>query len=52
MNLQINGDGIATLQGTVADEDQRKLVEAFVRLEPGVRSIVNDLSVASAAENP
>ena len=52
VNLQINGDGIATLQGTVADEDQRKLVEAFVRLEPGVRSIVNDLSVASAAENP
>ncbi|MCA9080559.1 MAG: BON domain-containing protein, partial [Planctomycetaceae bacterium] len=42
---EVNAEGQATLRGQVADEDQRKLAAAYVRLEPGVRSVVNELSV-------
>ncbi len=43
----ISNDGVATLTGTVKDEDARKLAEALVRLEPGVRSVRNELQVTS-----
>lgn len=42
--LQPNGD--VTLRGTVPDESSRRLAAALVRLEPGVRSVNNELSVA------
>ncbi len=41
----ITDDGIATLTGSVASEDSRKLAEIFTRQEPGVRSVVNQLRV-------
>ena len=44
--LQPNGD--VTLRGTVPDESARRLAAALVRLEPGVRSVNNELSVAPA----
>ena len=45
----ISDAGIATLTGTVADDDSRKLAEALTRLEPGVRSVVNELKVETVS---
>lgn len=39
-------DGAVTLRGTVKSEGDRKLAEQLVRLEPGVRTVVNELEVA------
>lgn len=44
----ISDAGVATLTGTVTDDDSRKLAEALTRLEPGVRSVVNELRVETA----
>ena len=44
-DTRISDEGVATLVGTVKDEDSRKLAEALTRLEPGVRSVVNELQV-------
>ncbi len=41
----ISDAGIATLTGIVSDENARKLAEALARLEPGVRSVDNQLQV-------
>jgi len=46
----ISDEGVATLTGTVTDDDSRKFAEALTRLEPGVRSVVNDLRVVPAAQ--
>jgi hypothetical protein len=39
--------GIVVLQGTVASEHERRLAEAVARLEPGVRTVANQLVVAT-----
>ncbi len=44
----ISDEGVATLNGTVKDDDSRKLAEAITRQEPGVRSVVNQLKVETA----
>ena len=41
--------GIATLQGVVATESDRRLAERLARLEPGIRQIDNQLTVAAPA---
>ena len=38
-------DRIVTLSGTVADDDERRHVEALIRLSPGVRDVRNELEV-------
>lgn len=38
--------GVVTLTGTVANEDDRRMMELVMRLEPGVREIRNELKVA------
>ena len=43
VDTTISDEGVATLTGTVLDDDSRKLAEALTRLEPGVRSVVNEL---------
>lgn len=45
----ISDEGVATLTGSVASDDSRKLAEALTRLEPGVRSVVNELQVSSVS---
>ncbi len=47
-NVQINVDahGTLTLNGKVSSDHERKLLEAYVRLEPGVRSVANKLILA------
>ena len=49
--IEITPQGAAVLTGAVADEDSKKLAEILVRLEPGVRSVVNELTLA-AAQHP
>jgi hypothetical protein len=42
-------DGIVTLRGTVDSEDSRKLATLLARLEPGVRTVNDELVVQPAA---
>lgn len=44
----ISEQGVVTLTGNVGSEDSRKLAEALARLEPGVRSVKNELVVTPA----
>ncbi|MCM2369062.1 BON domain-containing protein [Aporhodopirellula aestuarii] len=45
VNVQISGD-TAVLQGTVADESDRRMSELLMRLEPGVSKVQNRIGVA------
>ena len=38
----------ATLRGAVASEYDRMLAEQLIRLEPGIRQVQNELTVAAA----
>jgi BON domain len=40
------------LRGRVSDDDERRLVEGMVRLEPGVHEVQNEIEVASAPPKP
>ena len=44
-NASVSDEGVATLTGMVTSDDSRKLAEALARLEPGVRSVINELQV-------
>ena len=49
--LEVSLEGrTATLRGTVASTKDRELAELWVRLEPGVSDVQNDLRVKPAAE--
>jgi osmotically-inducible protein OsmY len=39
-------DSIVVLRGTVTSDDDRRLAEGIVRLEPGVRVVRNELQLA------
>lgn len=47
IQLRMNGPGLI-LEGTVADERERRLAEGLVRLTPGVREVENRLQVRGA----
>jgi hypothetical protein len=47
-DTSISDEGVAVLTGTVVNDDARKLAEALARLEPGVRSVNNQLQVVPA----
>jgi osmotically-inducible protein OsmY len=49
ISVQAAEPGHVVLQGTVATEDARRLAEAVARLEPGVRTITNQITVPNAA---
>ena len=44
IEVRLDGRNVI-LRGTVGDDDERRLVEALVRLTPGVDRIVNELQV-------
>ena len=44
--FQLQPSGDVTLRGTVPDESAKRLAAALVRLEPGVRRVRNELTVA------
>ena len=44
--VRVEAEGeVIVLRGRVADEDEKRLVEGMVRLEPGVREVRNELEV-------
>ena len=45
LQVQVDQSGTVVLQGQVASEEARKLAVALVRLEPGVRRVVDRLQV-------
>lgn len=47
-DTSISDEGVAVLTGTVVNDEARKLAEALARLEPGVRSVDNQLQVSPA----
>ncbi|MBM83188.1 MAG: hypothetical protein CMJ78_21720 [Planctomycetaceae bacterium] len=48
LGIKVDDKGKATLSGTVTSDRERRLAANLVRLEPGVRSIQNNLEVAAA----
>ena len=45
-SVRVETDGnVIVLRGRVADEDEKRLVEGMVRLEPGVREVRNELEI-------
>lgn len=46
LDVALDSDGVLTLSGVAQSEDDRRLAEAFMRLEPGVRQVVNQIVVA------
>ena len=49
VNISSDYEGRVVLRGTVASEDSKKLAAALLRLEPGVRDIVNEITVEPPA---
>lgn len=47
-DTSISNEGVAVLTGTVVNDEARKLAEALARLEPGVRSVDNQLQITPA----
>lgn len=45
VNIASDYEGRVVLRGTVASEDSKKLAAALMRLEPGVRDVVNEITV-------
>jgi osmotically-inducible protein OsmY len=45
VNLTMEEGGVVTLRGEVASQDAKSLAAAMVRLEPGVRKVVNELTI-------
>jgi osmotically-inducible protein OsmY len=48
VNLSVNPEGELVLKGKVASAEQAKLAENMARLEPGVRSVRNELTFPEA----
>lgn len=46
VNLKLDDAGVVTLTGRVESQDAKSLAAAILRLEPGVRKVVNELEVA------
>lgn len=46
IDVQVSGDGIARLRGTVASNDEKRMAIGLAQLTPGVRSVVSELTVA------
>ncbi len=45
VTIHLDTDGVATLSGSVETASAKQLAANFVRLEPGVRKVVNELTV-------
>lgn len=52
ISLGVDDAGKVTLSGDVDSERAKRLASALVRLEPGVRSVTNDLTVVAASQTP
>ena len=50
LNVALNANGVATLQGTVPSAEAARLAANLLRLQPGVRTVDNQATVDPAAE--
>lgn len=50
LNVTLNANGVAVLQGTVPSAEASRLAANLLRLQPGVRSVDNQATVEPAAE--
>ena len=48
IDLQLDGNGQVTLSGQVASESSKRLAANLARLQPGVRSVKNGLTIATS----
>jgi hypothetical protein len=48
--ITTEADGVVVLKGEVASEDSKRLAAMIARLEPGVRSVRNELTVRAAVQ--
>jgi hypothetical protein len=48
IGVEMEDGGVARLTGSVETSEQKSLIEAYVRLEPGVRKIVSEIAVSYA----
>lgn len=46
VNMQLDPSGVMVLSGTVASENDRRMLEILTSMEPGVRSVRNEVQVA------
>lgn len=47
VQISVDAAGVVVLRGTVETERERKLLESYVRMEPGVRGVSNLLDVGN-----
>jgi len=48
VSFNVSGDGVAVLQGSVPTESASRLAANLLRMEPGIRKVQNNLTVAQA----
>jgi hypothetical protein len=44
VRIEVRGDTVI-IRGRVTDDDERRLVEGMVRMEPGIRAVRNELTI-------
>lgn len=52
VTVNLDADGVVVLRGEVATQSQKQLAANMVRLEPGVKKVRNDLTLAEPAAKP
>ena len=50
VNLVVDDQGVVTMSGSVNSDREKKLLEAYVSMEPGVRKVTNELKVQAPIE--
>lgn len=46
IKIEVDAQGLVLLTGTVSTDRERKLLESYVRMEPGVRNVKNEVTLA------
>lgn len=52
VKINVANDGVVTLRGEVTSEAARRLAANMIRIEPGVRKVVNELAVVPTPATP
>jgi osmotically-inducible protein OsmY len=52
VEADVAADGRVTLRGEVPSAEDRSLIEIVIRLQPGVRSVQNEVTLAGTTPDP